>query len=629
MIAVVGAGPSVPAVGSSAELIDALVGEDPNPRGRKEYLHWLTRVFRLQEEAFETQLAALSRSASLAQNVRAHLKDKYDIRHPTLLTYEILAHLLKHRFIDALVNLNFDELLDQSLYDELTAGEFVRIVSERDCRHVQFDADASDFLPLYIKLHGTASDPETLRFTRDAYYSKRDRIEGGIQKLLDGTDCTLLNVGSSLGSFELNAMLAAPTRLAIFTLSRGGLVKGPNDPTKEVLAERPGKATSFEDLMSSKWSVSASRRGYQGHDLILRGFADVLRQVADKESNGVVQVPSISRHVLVSELLPWQRDLHLRTIEHAEYSRARAILEVAMCAVKGRGLVSIESLVRGRCAFYFDQYAATSPDQHRESWERICASGGLLPDDVAHETYFADPLICRPETVESDVAPTNRSIDLDKLANRLTERLILDDSVVPDDSRVSTITTTLQDLERSSEVEIHARDDQVCAKIFSAPTTLGTITALRAQTHILLKGEFTQLAVIAETGEWLLDPAYTQSFSDKLSRGLDVYLIIAFRQHEEALNAKFGAHLKVRRLDWWRHNRHMTVAYFHDIPTSGIYFARRLRTPSITPVYVADSVDTTILSRTFMRYWLQADPSVSPPGVPSSAIPDRLSELPT
>ena len=47
------------------------------------------------------------------------LCDKCDVRYYPGLAYEILAHLMKHGFIDAIINFNFDEVLDQAIEDEL------------------------------------------------------------------------------------------------------------------------------------------------------------------------------------------------------------------------------------------------------------------------------------------------------------------------------------------------------------------------------------------------------------------------------------------------------------------------------------------------------------------------------
>jgi hypothetical protein len=49
-------------------------------------------------------------------------------------------------------------ILDQSLDDELGKTEYVRVLSERDCRLIKRNPDQPDYVPLYVKMHGTASD---------------------------------------------------------------------------------------------------------------------------------------------------------------------------------------------------------------------------------------------------------------------------------------------------------------------------------------------------------------------------------------------------------------------------------------------------------------------------------------
>jgi hypothetical protein len=173
-IAIVGAGASAPLLARSDELAKKL--EKQFGRDKTE-LERLVLVNNLKRKEFETRLVALSRTPDAARQVRQTISDDYAIRHPPVLAYELLAHLTKHRFLDAIISFNFDELLDQSLEDELGPGEYVRVVSDRDCTAIQPDPDAKNYVPLYVKLHGTASEPDSLRFTPESYYSLPSRSQ--------------------------------------------------------------------------------------------------------------------------------------------------------------------------------------------------------------------------------------------------------------------------------------------------------------------------------------------------------------------------------------------------------------------------------------------------------------------
>lgn len=115
----------------------------------------------LQRNEFETLLLAAGRFAPAA--VLAELCDKCDFEHYPSLTYEILAHFMKHGLLDAIVNFNFDELLDHAIDEELGSEQYTRIVRDGDWARKLRVHEGNDpwrfDLPLYIKPHGTVSDP--------------------------------------------------------------------------------------------------------------------------------------------------------------------------------------------------------------------------------------------------------------------------------------------------------------------------------------------------------------------------------------------------------------------------------------------------------------------------------------
>jgi hypothetical protein len=167
-IVVVGAGASKAACGlplgrELASGIEAAVIDAGTPRRLIEAeLDRLELVNRLGRFEFETRLLALSRFDP--ETVLSMLHEKCDVRHYPSLTYEILAHLMKHGFIDAVINFNFDEVLDQSIDDELGVDQYVRIVRDGEwLLHLQSRTPDDPWRfdkPLYIKPHGTVSDGE-------------------------------------------------------------------------------------------------------------------------------------------------------------------------------------------------------------------------------------------------------------------------------------------------------------------------------------------------------------------------------------------------------------------------------------------------------------------------------------
>lgn len=225
-IAVVGAGASAPVLARGNDLASGLIEKfnigQALVEAEKERLARITAV---DPTEFEAQLSAIGQTLGNSRRVRAAISDLYRVRHPSVLAYEMLAHLLKHRFLDAIISMNFDELLDQSLDDELGVGEYQRIVSDRDCVDVNSDVSASDYIPLYIKLHGTASEPESLRFTRESYYDSPVQVGTVAARLFQVPECVVLNIGFGMASFDLHRLLAIPDRLRLYNLSHDPLTR--------------------------------------------------------------------------------------------------------------------------------------------------------------------------------------------------------------------------------------------------------------------------------------------------------------------------------------------------------------------------------------------------------------------
>ena len=379
-IAVVGAGGSAPLLDRGEELAATLELK----YGRDDVeLERLALVNNLSPKDLETRLIALSRTPDAAAEVRDTISKKYNIRHPPVLAYELLAHLLKHRFLDAIISFNFDELLDRSLDDELDASEYANVVFERDCAEIQPDADADDDVPLYIKLHGTASEPASLRFTPDQYYSLPPQIVRTVRRLFTTEDCVIVNVGAGLGSFDFQKLLQIPDRLSIFNLSQTKL-RGP--VRREIRKERAKLSTGGDDgTRKRKQDVSRTEARVEGIggrperdfpwlsecatgtadcneqlETLVKVLVEKARRLGDAKAGQVtqpldegplVQFRATTRHEAVVTLLgsessqdagvtgvkPLEGAARAYPTAEIDYLRRRVILELAFAGAKARG----------------------------------------------------------------------------------------------------------------------------------------------------------------------------------------------------------------------------------------------------------------------------------------------------
>jgi hypothetical protein len=163
---------------------------------------------------FETFLNNLAKIFTV-EKVREAVQQIYDFKEGTTLFYSIVAHLFKHRFIDIIINFNFDELLDTALEEELGEKGFDKILSDGDCRTIKELAPEGKLLqPLYIKPHGTASHKSTLRFTKEHYHELPSDIKKLITDLIKNKEernkkrsINLITAGFGMASIEFNDIL--------------------------------------------------------------------------------------------------------------------------------------------------------------------------------------------------------------------------------------------------------------------------------------------------------------------------------------------------------------------------------------------------------------------------------------
>jgi len=609
VVAVVGAGASHPMESIADELADQLEEElDPNSDDRKVELDRLENVFGLDPNHFETRLTAICRTPEAERKVRERISERYRHRHPSLLTYELLAHLLHHRFLDAIVSFNFDELLDQAIEDELGPNEYTRVVTERDCR-----PEVPTGTPLYVKMHGTASEPDSLRFTRERYYWTPKSIVELVEREFDVEHLVLVNVGFRLASFDFQYLLRKPNQLRIYHLDPRPLateVEGEIETQRQRERERqkvqrPATYDEAEVFDFSQHDPKDKREADESFLPTLMGqVIDALKKRCEADDSGPAAWRSTLRHKAVVEIL---QSAPIETPEqYAAYLRRRTILELAFAAARGRGVLAIASMVDDRCGRYYDLYKREAGED-ADTWDKVCRASGLKESKQWANTYVLAKDLRK--TIRNDnpkdthqIRPSNPR----ELAKYVMQSMNAS-------SREAELTELLEDtigfLQKETEIEVHARDDRVCSKIFVNPVTLGTFSALRGWTRHLLEStpEYNEILAITETGDWLLQPGMLGPFKEhwKVNRTAGkrpIKFLVAFDQ-----NLKGAERLITRKhLPWGRHNRHMTIVCKDGQPRAAIYFVRRLRAPTVTPVFLSDQVDLRRIKKAFDELWDQA-----------------------
>lgn len=655
VVVVVGAGASAPYLPRGTALAEE-VAQAADHRDLSQEIERLVRVYGMRKEGMETVLAAASLTPTGERRVRRYIARRFAIRHPTLVTYELIAHLAKHRFVDAVVSFNFDELLDQSMEDELGAGESRVVLSERDIPSTTiFDANDLGYVPLLVKPHGTASEPSGLRFTLNAYYDMPDEIREGLRVLVEHKDLVVINVGFGLQSAEFNYLLAGANALQVFDLSHTRVSKA-DLATVSASLGRKGDTSwyTFCGTRPRPKRPGRPKRKAEGCDILVSRLDRMVeecsigagrpRTVKGRDLPDLVDHRGSARHYLAAAVhpqklatVPLSEDCssaegQLYRRSYRRYLVDRIKLEASLSAHRAKGLISIATLVHERVGHYFEHHEELrrwdqkSPGQFTDMIQPV----GLIQSRDSQETFVLR------QTFFTEGGPRSKKggresrdfkmgkVDLDMTAAVLDQVVQFDvEMLLPvlrerfgsgagslrlpasDDVAVIRrwlIRATLEQLWAGTEIEVLPHNDAVCSKVFRSPRVPLTLTGFKLSANSMLRrGDYDELLVIAETGEWLAH--ITDPKTRKRVLAAKITLITAFEEETWDLIARTpwlkGKKITVVGQQWFRHNRHMTIALRCGEPVGAFYLARRLRLGLVTPVEITERRDLVGLLQSF------------------------------
>jgi hypothetical protein len=577
VIAIVGSGASK-AVGLplAAEALEILKEEAIIPnRALEAELDRLSQIYKLERGAFETCLRALSTSVFEAQKLRDSLQNMYSHRYMPILGYEILAHMLKHRFLDAIINFNFDELLDQAIEDELDPEEYYHILSDGDCPDEIELKDTNPELPFYIKPHGTASHKSTLRFTREDYYGLPLDIQRILRYLITDKPVVLLVIGFGMQSLEFNHIL--------------------EDAKQGSMMFHINKSNPVEKTAFTKFN----RNELLG--IIPPGsISDILKIIWERVSSSFrnkYRPRGIERHILVART--FSREIKKRNVEN--YLRGRTVIELCLSVAKGKGLVTMSQLSEDRSGKYFDDYKAVRSDAN---FYEMCRQIGLKDIGYSRE---AMRLMKEDKQISKILDEKEFRLEIDFLYSRVQNNL---DPESRNQLSKDIFRKTLLQLYKGQEVELRYHPHNPYTKIFRFPKPIPTYTTLKFFTDQIFKQDWEYLFLVAETGEWLTEDHIVRQIHRKRSKNpnIKIYLIVADMSWEQELRKKYGKIIaEIKGIPWWEHNRHMTILVNSNrAPLASIYFSRRLRSANITPVLLDNIDDSLVVLESFNAYWLKA-----------------------
>jgi hypothetical protein len=631
-IAIIGAGASYvatkkhyPLATKGAEVImNKLEGSYPSLKSLIDReLTRLEKVYSLNREDFETQLLALSKF--LDKEVVDTIKELFGYKNIYSLTYEIIAHMLKHRLLDVVINYNFDEILDNAIEEEVSKGDFRYIYLDGHCPKEYNDLLVNRRLrnPIYIKPHGTISHGTSLRFTREAYFAipseittlLKDVIEARVrfERTPQRLPVNFIIVGFSMKSAELNQIL------------------------KEQLEKYPSDSLNFyffdvnnrkEDFFKG-WSDDMLKRVNAYFFKIDPSREDSLDDYWNKlwgEVNGHFEPKyspvGIERHQIVGAIFNESKAYIESRIgnESAQqrYFEDRVLVEIVMSLLHSDGILNLRQLCEDRAGKYYLKYIEKGG---KTSMKEFCKKLGLEP----YKGYVSDTFVLNPADLfhQQEVC----SILFDRLANTLS-----------DDSRrnhLSKLSTRKQCIEwaaaikRRNLLKINPQYEVIHNHIFSNvrhEQVLNTGLLWIYKYRLTFKAfEWDLMLSISERGRFLdKDINSLKEKSKRLELILASFDDDAFpnRPIDDLNNATEYKDLLLSkeflRLPWWMHNQHMVI-FMKRRPQKGkgswqskwelmmgYYYESRMLSQRVNPVMITNMDDLNTLLDIFTTYWYQA-----------------------
>jgi hypothetical protein len=317
------------------------------------------------------------------EDIIDELKEQLDYRSLPSLFYEIIAHLFKHKFIDIIINFNFDELLDNAIEDELGEGMYHRIVSDGDFLSMDQIMDNNRLkTPIYIKPHGTISSESSMLFTKEQYIEMSEKVKILITDLLHGklSDSSenkvkhfnFIVAGFNMESIEFNDILKQQ-----FKEIKSNKIKKINyfifNPEAGVIIKkfkRENNIKSSEKVRFYNFDSKSPKNQIRLSDLTEPFYKDYntakyfikIYEYVRKRFKIPFKPSGINRHRILNFLFPHERfELEMENRNTwdkflCEYYKRRTIFLILYEALKYKGIIHLPTISNDRASKYFWLY---------------------------------------------------------------------------------------------------------------------------------------------------------------------------------------------------------------------------------------------------------------------------------
>ena len=522
------------------------------------------------------------------------------------LVYELLAHLAKHKFLESFVSLNYDNLLDDALSDEI-ADQLRCITNPADVPGPEFKRPQDSGTVFLFKPFGSISNDKYL-------LTPEDTVRYGPEPVWD--------------FIVKHAFESVKKKVYILLVGYRAKEKA-FDTLMHELENLQGKEVQIFVVDPGELSDQLKRHKLVHIQLPADLAFDLLLQfmrVKYRSRPNNVWIP-VARHKVVSYCLDK---------DSAQQQDVRLSVELLLQAVKSRGFFSIGAVAEiDRLKKYSHEASKVLEDLCRD---KILEAHPWSGDERKKLKYLKQDyqlMVDNQEVADYILKITKRD-----------SRDTINEWVVEDANKVKMTTmrskdflvSRLDEIAAAPEIEVVNNVSPVTDWVFDrrveAPSPLNSVDDLAKRTSTLFKKAFREatgqihLYGIWNTGEWIFHStgwAYEvgKEVEKRLSEGsLMMHLVLAnipatYGTRAERAN-EVGARLSVHKakgrcelfyLDWWRLNRSLTLLCWPkstDMQQGGIYMQRRFATPIVAPVEVVQENHCKVLRDLFTHYKLKA-----------------------
>jgi hypothetical protein len=587
----------------------------------KEELDRLRHVYRLDPNDFETQLLAYSRFG--LNIVLEGLEASYGLRYMPSLVYDILAHAFKHRFVDVIVNYNYDEILDNSIEEEIASGDYVRIFSDGDCPDKYEDLLTGNRLkhPVYIKPHGTISYKSSLRYTRKDYFNIPNKIRETIFNLIEAKvpnsdferrlKPNILIIGLRDQPFELTEIILDYFR---------------RYPDEEIVFwvfdnKQPHYENLFQYLNEEQVDkIKRNAHFFDLNDFTLEEYLLKLWDLTLKQFKEEYRPRGVENHLFVNHIFQLNKEkiLDLKNSEKKKiaYFKERTYVEVIIALLQSDGILNAKQLVEDRAGKYFSLYKNAVKDEDF-TLRMVCENLGMKAyKGIAQDTFV-------PQNYERFFKEDGSNLGRDMYDRlRQHQRSIGLPSPNASPERLERFVDLVKSLKKRNLLKITSDFQHPHNHLFEELRDEDILYTSLAWTYRYRKlmiderDNWDLLLAISEEGRFLKKESFEGKKLGLILSSFDLDIISPVSEDEFPPDCLLFK--KLLFLPWWLHNQHLVLflkkARNHDgahwkknwTLQQGFYYQSHLLSRRVNPVHVTGENDKQTLLNIFANYWYRA-----------------------